>query len=285
MDAASDADRPRIRPTTRRAFIGVNRAYRRVARLRGSSSTSFLAFIVRLLTAPRPAVVLHVTLEGPRRRELAELVADHRFGDEHRDVLAAVVHRDRVPEHVGDDRGPARPGLDHGLGVLVVRRIHLLEQVVVDERALLETAGHPVPTFLLRTRWTVGSLAWLLTSCSPLLALTPATHDELVAFLVRPAGAALRLPVRVHRVTPTGGLALATAVRVVDRVHGHATHVRTLALPTHAAGLAPVDVGLLGVADLADRGAAAYVDVADLAGRHPELGERALLGDQLDAGA
>src|SRR6476659_719302 len=156
MDAASDADRPRIRPTTRRAFIGVNRAYRRVARLRGSSSTSFLAFIVRLLTAPRPAVVLHVTLEGPRRRELAELVADHRFGDEHRDVLAAVVHRDRVPEHVGDDRGPARPGLDHGLGVLVVRRVHLLEQVVVDERALLETAGHLVPNFLLRRRWSLS---------------------------------------------------------------------------------------------------------------------------------
>src|SRR6476620_4847078 len=169
MDAASDADRPRIRSTTRRAFIGVNRSYRRVSLLRGSSSTSFLAFIVRLLTAPRPAVVLHVTLEGPRRRELAELVADHRFGAEHRDMLAAVVHRDRVPEHVGDDRGPARPGLDHGLGVLVVRRVHLLEQVIVDERDLLDTEGNLVPTFLLRCRGLSVGLRTSSRSPSPLL--------------------------------------------------------------------------------------------------------------------
>src|SRR6476469_3273785 len=281
MDAASDADRPRIRSTTRRAFIGVNRAYRRVARLRGSSSPAFLAFIVRLLTAPRPAVVLQLTQEGPRRRELAELVADHRFGDEHRDVLAAVVHRDRVPEHVGDDRGPARPRLDHGLGILVVRRVHLLEQVVVDERALLETAGHLVPTFLLRCRGLSVGLRTSSRSPSPLLALASATHDELVAFLVRPAGATLRLAARVHRVTTAGRLALAAAVRVVDRVHRDTADGRALALPAHAAGLAPVDVRLLGVADLTDRGAAAQVDVADLAGRHAQLRVGAVLGDEL----
>ena len=41
------------------------------------------------------------------RRDLAELVADHRLGHEDRDVLAAVVHGQRVAEHVGDDRGAA----------------------------------------------------------------------------------------------------------------------------------------------------------------------------------
>src|SRR5690606_4969043 len=56
---------------------------------------------------------------------------------------------------------------------------------------------------------------------------------------------------------------------------------RALALPAHAAGLAPVDVRLLGVADLADRGTAAGVDVADLAGRHTQLGVGTVLGDEL----
>jgi hypothetical protein len=36
--------------------------------------------------------------------------------------------------------------------------------------------------------------------------------------------------------------------------------------------------------DLADGGAAAHVDVADLARRHPELRVGPVLGDQLDAG-
>src|SRR5690606_22006909 len=70
--------------------------------------------------------------------------------------------------------------------------------------------------------------------------------------------------------------------RVVDGVHDDAAHGRALALPPHAAGLAPADVRLLGVADLADRGAAPGVDVADLAGGHPQLGELALLGHELD---
>ena len=81
-----------------------------------------------------------------------------------------------------------------------------------------------------------------------------------------PAGTALGLARGVDRVATTGGLALATTVRVVDRVHRHTADGRALALPAHAAGLAPVDVRLLGVADLADGGAAADVDVADLAG-------------------
>src|SRR6185503_21381253 len=59
---------------------------------------------------------------------------------------------------------------------------------------------------------------------------------------------------------------------------------RALALPAHAAGLAPVDVRLLGVAHLADGRAAAHVDVADLARRHAQLRVPTLTGDQLDAG-
>src|SRR5687767_13338225 len=121
-------------------------------------------------------------------------------------------------------------------------------------------------------------------SRSALLVGAPAAHDHGVTGLplARPA---FRLALRVHRVAPTGGLALTTTVRVVDRVHGDTTDGRALALPPHAAGLAPVDVGLLGVAHLTDGCAAAHVDVADLARRHAQLRVATLTGHQLDAGA
>src|SRR3546814_3304451 len=76
------------------------------------------------------------------RGELTQLVADHRLGDVHRDVLAAVVHGDGVAHHLRDDRGAAAPGLDDLLLALLVEDVHLLEKVVVDEGALLQAAGH-----------------------------------------------------------------------------------------------------------------------------------------------
>ena len=79
-----------------------------------------------------------VALEEPRRRELAELVADHVLGDVHRDELLPVVHRDRVPDHLRDHGRAPRPGLDDLLLVLAIHRLHLLEQVEVDERPLLQ---------------------------------------------------------------------------------------------------------------------------------------------------
>src|SRR6516165_2604745 len=116
-----------------------------------------------------------------------------------------------------------------------------------------------------------------------LLAGAPASDDELVAGLVAPSGTPLGLAPRAHRVATAGGLALTTAVRVVDGVHHHTTHRRPLALPAHPAGLTPVDVGLLGVADLADSGAAADVDATDLTAGHPQRGVSPFLAEQLDA--
>src|SRR3954468_24810538 len=116
-----------------------------------------------------------------------------------------------------------------------------------------------VSTFFIRWSSTKGPFFRLrgifYVSLAPLRGFA-ATHDHAVALLVRAAGAALWLAPRADRVAAARGLALATAVRVVDRVHRDATHGRALALPAHAAGLAPVDVGLLGVADLADSRAA-----------------------------
>src|SRR5690242_6294234 len=124
--------------------MGATRTNRAVARAAGASCPNWEVMSASPCpsAAPRPAVVLDVPTEGARGRELAELVPDHRLGHEDRDVLAAVVHGDRVPEHVGDDRRATRPGLDHVLAALVVLLVHLLEQVVVDERALLQTSRH-----------------------------------------------------------------------------------------------------------------------------------------------
>lgn len=94
----------------------------------------------------------------------------------------------------------------------------------------------------------------------------------------------LLLTPRRDRVATTGGLALTTTVRVVNRVHRDTADGRANALPAHAAGLAPVDVRLLGVADLADRGAAAGVDQADFTRRHTKVGHGALLRQQLHGG-
>src|SRR5699024_7564357 len=111
----------------------------------------------------------------------------HRLGDEHRDVLAAVVHSESVAQEVGGDDRPAGPGLDDVLAVGLVLRVHLLLQVVVDERALLQTARHDR-----------GSL-------SALLASTTTTHDLVVARLVRTAGTAFFLAPGADRVATTGG--------------------------------------------------------------------------------
>src|SRR5260370_41586589 len=126
--------------------------------------------------------------ERARGGELPKLVPDHRLGDEHRDVLAAVVHRDRVTQHRRDDHGAARPCLDDVPCPLVVLAVHLLDQVVVHEGTLLQATRH---------------YEVLL----PLLLAAPA-DDQPVARLVRRAGTAFWLAPRAHRIAPARALAL-----------------------------------------------------------------------------
>src|SRR5690606_31839843 len=238
-----------------------------MCRTRAIDSTISLPPRVTASAATTLLVVLLVSTEGARRRELAELVTHHGLGHEDRDVLAAVVHGDRVTQHGGHDHRATRPRLDDVLRTRLVLSLNLAEQVLVDEGPLLETARH------------------LLLPLLALLADGATTDDELVAFLVGATGTALGLTPRADRVATTGGLALTTTVRVVDGVHRDTADGRADALPTLAAGLAPVDVRLLGVADLADRGAAAQIDVADLARGQSQLGVGAVLGDEAHGGA
>jgi hypothetical protein len=76
-------------------------------------------------------------MERARRRELAELVADHVLGDVDGQMPPAVVDRDRVADHLGDDRRTPRPRLDRTAVVHALRR-HLLHQVLVDERTFFD---------------------------------------------------------------------------------------------------------------------------------------------------
>src|ERR1700741_1920239 len=130
--------------------------------------------------------------------------------------------------------------------------------MVVDERALLQATRHR--SVLL-----------------PLLLAAPA-DDHPVAGLVCLPGPALGLSPRADRVPAAGALALAPAEPVVDRGHRDTARRGAAALPPVAARLAELCFALPRVADLADGGPAGRVDPADLTGRHPQLGEPAVLG-------
>src|SRR5262245_39374449 len=94
-----------------------------------------------------------VALELPRGRELAELVPDHVLRDVDGDELLAVVDGQRVPHHLGEDRRAARPRLDD---LAVVGRVHgldLLDEVLVDEGALLERSCHGYLRLLMMKPW------------------------------------------------------------------------------------------------------------------------------------
>src|SRR5262245_22104308 len=205
-----------------------------------------------------------VGAEGAGGGELAELVPDHGLGDVDGHVLAPVVDGDGVADHVGDNRGAPGPGLDHPLLAALVEGVELLQQVVVDEGALLDAAGDVLPP--------------------PTPPAAP-TDDELVRVLVLLAGAAFGLAPGGHRVAATRALALAAAQGVVDGVHGHAAGLRAHALPAVAAGLADLDQLGLAVADHADGGAAVDRHAAHLGAGEAQGGPVALLGHQLDAGA
>src|SRR5215469_3849465 len=165
-------------------------------------------------------------------------------------------------------------------GTIIDRRDQVLITVLVP-------FSFCASTFLIRWSSTKGPFFRLrgIEACSLPLVLAAAAADQPVTGLVLPAGTAFRLTPRADRVATARALALATAVRVVNRVHGDATDRRTLALPAVAARLAELDVAVLGIADLTDGRAALRAHPPDLAGRHAQGRVAALLGQQLDPGA
>src|SRR4051812_25182075 len=248
---ASSTCRPRMSSIPRRALRGETRRYFAVA----------FASIPLLLQRRAALGVVSVRPERARRGELPELVTDHRLGDVDRHVLAAVVHRDGVSDHVRHDRRTPRPRADHALVVALVHVRHLDHQVLVDERTFLDRARHLAPS------------------------LSSAADDHLGGRLLLVPRPALLLAPRGRRMPSGGAVALAAAERVVARVHRDAAHGRALVLPSRPASLAELHQLVLGVADDADRRAAGRLDQTHLPGGKPQGRIPALLRDELHGGS
>src|SRR5712692_383850 len=202
-----------------------------------------------------------VALENAGQREFTKLVPDHVFRDVYRDVLLAVVHGDGQPDEIGQNGGAPRPGLDRALVARRACRVDLLHQVMVHEGTLLDRASHGLA---------------LVSFFVPELD----DHAARALVLARLVALGERTP-GTHRILARGGLAFASAVRVIDRVHRHSPDGGPHAAPAHSAGLADRFEAVLLVADFADGGAAIDVHFANLTGTQAHLRIAALACEQL----
>src|SRR5687767_4075694 len=97
---------------------------------------------LRSSRARRGGLLTRVAAERSRRGELAELVPDHVLLHEDLEELVPVVHFERVPDELRDDRARAGPGLDGLLRAILVELGDLAVQLLVDERALFCASAH-----------------------------------------------------------------------------------------------------------------------------------------------
>src|SRR5271166_269781 len=112
--------------------------------------------------------------------------------------------------------------------------------------------------------------------------LLSAGHDELIGpLVVASLVAARRLAPRSNWMTSAAGFAFTTAVRVIDRVHSHATVYRTASEPAGATRLADGNIFVVQVAHLSDRRHAIDQHAAGFARRQFEQRVIAFFRDQL----
>src|SRR5438876_1640857 len=90
------------------------------------SSSRRGALFLLIASGPLRLLVGGMTVEGARRRKLAELVADHVLGDQHRDELVAVVDAERQADELREDRRAPRPCLDDLVAPGSARLLRLL---------------------------------------------------------------------------------------------------------------------------------------------------------------
>src|ERR1700760_899713 len=132
--SAAAAVLPRMVWATRLSLRGLVRRPRIDAAASLSSSRRSAAGLP--MSAPSRPLVAGVTVEGPGRGELAELVPDHVLGDQHRDEFVPVIDAKGEPDKLREDRRPARPGADHLVASRPARRLRLFEEIAVDKRPL-----------------------------------------------------------------------------------------------------------------------------------------------------
>src|SRR5215218_6382687 len=237
---------PRMSCATRFSFCGETRSMRATALASLSGSARGVAALPILL--PLRLLVRSVAVERAGRRELAKLVTHHFLAHVDGNVLLTVVDPESEAHELREDRGAAAPDLDNLVAARGTGSLGLLEEVAVDKRTLPKRTCHDVPLSLL-------------------LPSVTARHDKLVGPLVRTGFLALgRYAPRGHRMATTGGAALTTTVRVVDRVHGNAAVMRTLAEPAVTTSLTDRGVHVVRVRHRTDAGEALAMDQALLAG-------------------
>src|SRR6201994_4464078 len=118
-------------------------------------SSAFASSLMSFSSAISQSVCLvpaAVRAEGAGRRELAELVPDHRLRDEDRNVFFAVVDGDRVADHLREDRGSTRPGFGHLFFAGLVLSVDASHQTLFDPGALFRRTPHQRPPFFLPRR-------------------------------------------------------------------------------------------------------------------------------------
>jgi hypothetical protein len=79
----------------------------------------------------------------------------------------------------------------------------------------------------------------------------------------------------------SGGTPFAATVRVIDRIHYHATNSRSHAAPAHRTSLADGAEAMLLVPDLTNRRPALHMDAPDFAGTQTQLRINAFARKQL----
>jgi hypothetical protein len=77
-------------------------------------------------------------LKKPGRSKLSQLVPNHVFRHEDRNKLLPVMNRERMSDHIWNDRGPSRPGLNDLAIFILIHPLHFLKQMVVNECALTD---------------------------------------------------------------------------------------------------------------------------------------------------
>src|SRR5664279_4834171 len=123
----------------------------------------------------------------------------------------------------------------------------------------------------------------MLRSLLLLFAVVPAGDDEFGGALV--LARLLALGREAPRRGPVTAALGASAVRMIDRVHGDAAVVRHAALPALPAGLADRGIHIVGVRHRADGGHATAVHQALLGRRQPQDDVILVAPDDLDVGA
>src|SRR5574343_1045472 len=156
------------------------------------------------------------------------------------------------------------------------RIIERRDQVLTGFLSLVAMAFSP-----LATRWwsTKGPFLRERVICYPLL--LAARHDHgLCALVVAGAITLGQIAPRIDSMTAFASAAFATTVRVIDRVHGHATHRRADTHPALDTGLAELAQAVLFVGHFANRCTAFDVDVAHFTRAHTHRDVAAIAGQQ-----